>query len=228
MAPYTPGDTSRGTARYRTTGASERSPVVYIIDDDESVVLSLCALLESVGHTVRGYTSPTAFLREYSVDTYGCIVMDERMPEMTGHVLHEELIRRGCRLPIIICTAFAEVDYAVDEMRKGAYIVLQKPIQERILIDVISEALWQDTHRRRHHERQRAFDERHEKLTTRQRQILDFVVHGTPSRAIAETLGVSERTVELHRARILRIMGVKSTTELAYLVAANTETSTDA
>lgn len=194
-------------------------PTVYVIDDDEAVVSSMCVLLDSVGHTVRGYTSPRTFLRDYSESSSGCIVMDERMPEMSGHVLHDELIRRGCMLPIIVCTGFAEVDYAVSEMRKGAYTVLQKPIQDRLLIDAVAEALWQDTSRREQRARRREFDERRAKLTPRQRQILEFVVHGTPSRAIATQLGVSERTVELHRARILRVMGVRSTTELAYLVA---------
>jgi FixJ family two-component response regulator len=184
-------------------------------------VISICSLLESVGHDVRGYTSPRAFLRDYTDRTYGCIVMAERMPAMTGDVLHEELLRRGCKLPIIICTAFADANYAVGEMRKGAFVVPQKPVQEPTLINMVSEARWLDTTRRERRERRRAFDKRHESLTTRQRQILDFVVHGTPSRAIAENLGVSERTVELHRVRIVRIMGLRSTTELAFLVASN-------
>lgn len=212
-----------GVRRPESQDPASRERIVYVIDDDEAIVSSLGVLLESVGHTVRGYGSPRAFLREYDESVGGCIVLDERMPEMSGHVLHDELRKRGCPLPIIICTGFAEVDFAVSEMRKGAFTILQKPVQERVMIDAVSEALWQETLAREKRERRRAFDERRGKLTTRQRQILGFVVHGMQSRVIAERLGVSERTVELHRARILRVMGVKSTTELAYLVASHDE-----
>lgn len=200
-------------------------PVVYVVDDDEAVVSSICVLLESVGHRVKGYTSPRRFLEEFDLESRGCIVLDERMPEMSGHVLYDELVRRGCKIPVIFCTAYAEVEYAVGEMRKGAFTVLQKPINSRILIDAVAEALWQDSCEAEKRLYRRAFDQRCSKLTTRQRQIMGFVVKGEPSRVIAETLGVSERTVELHRARILRVMGVKSATELAYVVASYTETS---
>lgn len=207
------------------TSASDiaANPIVYVIDDDEPTVSSLCVLLESVGHRVSGYTSPRRFLNECDISTNGCIVLDERMPEMSGHVLHDELLRRGCTMPIILCTGYAEVDYAVDRMRKGAFTVMQKPIHERLLMDAVAEALWQDSRDSSERERRRAFEKRCGNLTPRQRQIMDFVVKGVPSRAIAKDLGVSERTVELHRARILRAMGVKSTTELAYEVASHTD-----
>lgn len=196
-------------------------PVVYVVDDDEAVVSSFVVLLESVGHTVKGYTSPRRFLEELDLESSGCIVMDERMPEMCGHVLYDEIVRRGCKIPVIFCTAYAEVEYAVDEMRKGAFTVLQKPVNSRILIDAVAEALWKDSCGAERRFYRQAFDQRCAKLTTRQRQIMGYVVKGASSRAIADTLGVSERTVELHRARILRVMGVKSATELAYVVASH-------
>ena len=196
-----------------------------MVDDDDAVVSSLQVLLESIGYQVRGYTSARVFLREFDIDldVGGCIILDERMPEMSGRVLQEELTRRGCMMPIILYTGYADVEYAVELMRNGAFTVLQKPSNDRALVDAVAEALWQDARARENRQRRRRFEDARRSLTARQGEVLDLVVRGMPSRGIAKQLGLSERTIELHRARILQVMGVKSTAALVYLVALNSD-----
>src|SRR5262245_42563723 len=131
---------------YRTTipqSEQATSSVIFVVDDDEAVVSSLQVLFESIGHEVRGYTSARSFLREFNtdLDVGGCIILDERMPEMSGRVLQKELTRRGCSMPVILYTGFAEVEYAVDLMRNGAFTVLQKPSNDRVLVAAVAEAL---------------------------------------------------------------------------------------
>lgn len=196
-------------------------PVVFVVDDDEVLVDSLRTLLESVGHRVRDYPSATAFLEDFAFgnEVPGCIILDERMPGMTGHALHDELVRRACGTPIIVCTGYAEVGLAVEAMRKGAITVIQKPFRPQSLLDAVHEAIRQDLVRHAQRARRREFDARRDRLTARQREVMVLMVQGKPNKAIASELGISERTVELHRARVLRTMNVNSTTELAFSVA---------
>jgi FixJ family two-component response regulator len=196
-------------------------PIVSVVDDDAAMVDSLRVLLESVGHRVNEYGSARAFLSgfDFTSDAAGCIILDERMPGMTGHALHEELVRRGCSTPIIVCTGFAEVELAVDAMRRGAITVIQKPFRPQALLDAVHEAIHRDQERQQRNAKHQGFDTRRARLTDRQRQVMALMVLGKPNKAIAADLGISERTVELHRARVLRTMSVDSTTELAFLVA---------
>lgn len=196
-------------------------PVVFVVDDDEVMVDSLRTLLESVGHRVRDYASANAFLGEFASadETPACIILDERMRGMTGHALHDELVRRACATPIIVCTGYAEVDLAVEAMRKGAITVIQKPFRPQALLDAVHEAIRRDRARHEQRARRREFDARRDRLTTRQREVMALMVQGRPNKAVASELGISDRTVELHRARVLRTMNVSSTTELAFLVA---------
>jgi two-component system response regulator FixJ len=220
---------SPGTGRRRNTGDDSRptgageneKPIVSVVDDDAAMIDSLRVLLESVGHRVHDYGSARAFLSgfDFASDAAGCIILDERMPGMTGHALHEELVRRGCFTPIIVCTGFAEVELAVDAMRRGAITVIQKPFRPQALLDAVHEALRRDQERLGRSAKRQGFDSRRARLTDRQRQVMALMVLGKPNKAIAADLGISERTVELHRARVLRTMHVDSTTELAFLVA---------
>ncbi len=200
-------------------------PIVSIVDDDEAMVDSLRTLLESVGHRVDEYSSARAFLErfDFANDGPGCIILDERMPGMTGHALHDEHVRRRCPTPIIVCTGYAEVDLAVEAMRKGAITVVQKPFRPQVLLDAVHEAIRRDSVRHARSTRRQAFDVRRSRLTERQHQVMALMVQGKPNNEIAADLGISERTVELHRARVLRTMSVDSTTELAYLVAKHDE-----
>jgi RNA polymerase sigma factor (sigma-70 family) len=199
--------------------AENAKPTIFIVDDDDAMVDSLRVLVESVGHQACGYESAAEFLDDFDPARPGCIILDERMPGMSGHKLHEELLRRGSTIPIIMCTGHAEVQMAVDAMKRGAVTLVQKPFRDQDLLDAIEEALRRETASRQRRTRKRAIESRLETLTPRQREVMDLMVRGKPNKVIALELGISERTVELHRARVMRAMEVSSAAELAYLVA---------
>jgi two-component system response regulator FixJ len=191
---------------------------VSIVDDDRSVTDSLRVLIESVGQQVGTFNSATDFLAAYDPEQPGCIVLDERMPGMSGHALQKELVKRGALSPVIIITAHAEVQMAVDIMRLGAVTLIEKPFRDQMLLDAIAEALKLDAEARARHQNRQSLESRLEKLTPRQREVMELVIRGLPNKSIARELGISERTVELHRSRVLRTMNVKSAAELAFAV----------
>ncbi len=191
---------------------------ISVIDDDRSVTDSLRVLIESVGHEVETFNSAEDFLESYDPNRPGCIVLDERMPGMAGHVLQQELVRRGSVTPVILITAHAEVQMAVDAMRLGAITLIQKPFRDQALLDAIDEALKKDAAIRVKHDGRQALEDRLERLTDRQAEVMELVIRGLPNKAIARELEISERTVELHRSRVLKTMEVGSAAELAYAV----------
>ena len=191
---------------------------VSIVDDDRSVTDSLKVLIESVGQRVATFNAATDFLATYDPEQPGCIVLDERMPGMSGHALQKELVKRGALSPVIIITAHAEVQMAVDIMRLGAVTLIEKPFRDQVLLDAIAEALKLDSEARARHQNRQSLESRLEKLTPRQREVMELVIRGLPNKSIARELGISERTVELHRSRVLRTMNVKSAAELAFAV----------
>lgn len=193
-------------------------PTIAIVDDDTSVTDSLKVLIESVGQDVETFNSATDFLASYDPERPGCIVLDERMPGMSGHALQEELVKRRALSPVIVITAHAEVQMAVDAMRLGAVTLIQKPFRDQTLLDAIAEALKRDEEARERHQDRQSLESRLEKLTARQREVMELVIRGLANKAIARQLGISERTVELHRSRVLRAMDVKSAAELAFAV----------
>jgi RNA polymerase sigma factor (sigma-70 family) len=193
-------------------------PTIAIVDDDTSVTDSLKVLIESVGQDAETFNSATDFLAAYDPERPGCIVLDERMPGMSGHALQEELVKRRALSPVIVITAHAEVKMAVDAMRLGAVTLIQKPFRDQELLDAIAEALKRDEEARERHQDRQSLESRLEKLTARQREVMELVIRGLANKAIARQLGISERTVELHRSRVLRAMDVKSAAELAFAV----------
>ncbi len=199
-------------------GGSRMTKTVWIVDDDCSVTDSLATLLESVGHQVETYNSAHEFLAGYNPERAGCIVLDERMPGMSGHELQQELVRRRVLTPVILITAYAVVQLAIDVMRLGAVTLLEKPFREQQLLDAITEALKRDTEARERQRDRRVLQSRIEQLTTRQREVMELVVQGLPNKSIAHDLKISERTVELHRSRMLNCMDARSAAELAYAV----------
>jgi two-component system response regulator FixJ len=200
-------------------GDEQAKPTVFIVDDDPAMADSMRVLLESVGHRTHSYGSAAEFLDDFDQDQPGCIILDERMPGMSGHKMHEELLRRGSTIPIIMCTAHAEVQMAVDAMKRGAVTLIQKPFRDQDLLDAIEEALRRDSALRQRASQRRALASRLASLTPRQREVMNLMVRGNPNKTIAIELGISERTVELHRARVMRAMEVNSAAELAYLIA---------
>ena len=189
--------------------------VVFVVDDDEAVRDSLGLLLRSVGHRTELFDSANAFLEAFDAGRRGCLVLDVRMPGMSGLDLQRELSRRGAQLPIVFITGHGDVPMAVRAMQDGAVDFLEKPFKEQDLLDRISGALAIGSRRRRESDEEAAIADRHASLTPREREVLDLVVEGIANKVIASRLGASRRTIEIHRANVMRKMEADS---LAHLV----------
>ena len=196
----------------------ERSPVVFIVDDDEAVRSSLRLLLKSVGLVPAALGSAREFLDKYDPTQPGCLVLDVRMPEMSGLELQEKLNLQGAVIPVIFITGHGDVPMAVEAMRAGAYDFLQKPFRDQDLIDRIQRALQKDRASRTVLNERSLIHERLESLTPREREVLTMVTAGKPNKTMAADLGVSQRTVEIHRARVMEKMGASSLAQLVRMV----------
>jgi len=191
---------------------------VHVVDDDAAVRQSLRALLKSLGHDFVGHASAEEFLRVYDPEQPGCLILDVRMPGMTGIELQQELQRTGIDIPVIIVTAFGDVPMAVDALKDGAVDFLQKPYSRKALANSIDRALKVDREQRAVTAECSGVDERLASLTPREREVMHHLVAGLANRAIAETLDLSVRTVEAHRAEVLRKMAVSSAAGLVRVV----------
>lgn len=192
----------------------ELSPTVFIVDDDAAIRVAMQALLDSVNIAHEIYASADEYLENVGEQRPGCLVLDIRMPGLGGLELQDELINRGNTVPIIFITGHGDVPMAVEAMQKGAVDFIQKPFRDQELLDRIREALATDKQRR---EKQQVHDEvtrRLKKLTKREREVFNLVVTGKPNKVIAYELGVSQRTVEIHRARVMEKMQARSLANL--------------
>lgn len=192
----------------------EPAPTIYIVDDDEGVRNSVRFLLKSVGLASHTLASANEFLDTYKPEHPGCLVLDVRMPGMSGLELQQRLNLRGAIIPVIFITGHGDIPMAVEAMQHGAFDFLQKPFRDQDLIDRIQRALERDAHNRAalaEHERIRAsFDS----LTPREREVLALMIRGKPNKVMATELGVSQRTVEIHRARVMEKTGAASLAQL--------------
>jgi len=191
-----------------------REPVVFVVDDDEAVRNSLRLLLKSIGMPAVAYASAEEFLAGYDDEQPGCIVLDVRMPGMSGPELQGELNRRGALIPVIFITGHGDVPMAVEAMRHGAVDFMQKPFSDKDLVSRIQLAMAAD---RRNREAIGAKDQIHARiaaLTPRERQVLDLVTQGKSNKVIAGDLGASQRTVEIHRSHVMEKMGATSLAQL--------------
>lgn len=191
-----------------------RDSKVYIVDDDQAIRHAMELLMRSVGLDYEIFHSGDDFLSRHSNDRAGCLVLDIRMPGLGGLELQEMLNDMGSTLPIIFITGHGDVPMAVEAMQKGAVDFIQKPFRDQELLDRIGEAVKADQERRSAREEQTAVRSRIETLTNREREVLDLVVTGKPNKVIAYELGVSQRTVEIHRARVMGKMEAKSLADL--------------
>jgi two-component system response regulator FixJ len=196
----------------------EHPPVVYIVDDDEAVRGSLRLLLKSVGLTPNALGSAREFLSKYDPAQPGCLVLDVRMPEMSGLELQEQLNLQGAIIPVIFITGHGDVPMAVEAMQAGAFDFLQKPFRDQDLIDRIQRALEKDRANRAALTERTVIRERLESLTPREREVLTMVTAGKANKVMARDLGVSQRTVEIHRARVMEKMGASSLAQLVRMV----------
>ena len=191
--------------------------VVYIVDDDFDVRESLEILMDTVGQPYKSYETALAFLEEYHDGMRGCLVLDIRMPRMSGLELQQKLIERNTLLPIIFITGHGDVPLAVEAMRRGALDFIRKPFGEQNLLDRINEALdIEDGKRRTRLDKQQVLD-RFNSLSDRELDVLELVAEGKMNKVVAQDLGISERTVEAHRSHIMHKLGVQTLAQLVRL-----------
>lgn len=195
----------------------EEQAVVYVVDDDRAVRDSLGLLLKSVGIENETYESASAFLEAYQPDRVSCLVADIRMPGMSGLELQRELNVRKVRLPLIFITGHGDVPMAVEAMKGGARDFLTKPFRDQDFLDRVRAAVSEAESGFEDEQKQREVRARFESLTRRETEVMDMVVKGAANKVIAMDLGVSQRTVELHRARVMQKMQVRSLAELVRL-----------
>ena len=189
--------------------------IVSVVDDDSAVRDSLSVLLESAGYRIRAYGDAQSFLAAYTPGQVGCLVLDVQMAGMSGPQLQAELLRRGADVPIVFLTAYGDVPTSVQAMKRGAVDFLVKPVVGAELLERIQVALTKSRHAQGEASRRLALQSRLDGLTPREREVMAMVVLGWSSKVIARHLGISHRTVEIHRARVMQKTGAGNLTELA-------------
>jgi FixJ family two-component response regulator len=187
---------------------------VFVIDDDQAVRDSLGLLLKSMGTKARLFDSAQAFLDQYEPAMTGCIVLDIRMPGMSGMELQQRLKAMHCMIPIIFVTGHGDVPMAVEAMHHGAFDFIQKPFRDQELLDRINHALSWDQEHRSEEDQRRGVQQRFASLTPREREVMGCVVRGLANKVIAMDLDLSQRTVEIHRARVMEKMDARSLADL--------------
>jgi FixJ family two-component response regulator len=198
--------------------STEPESTVFVVDDDDDLRESLTWLLESAGLRVKTHPTAQEFLNGYDPEAPCCLVLDVRMPGLSGLDLQEELTRRGVPPPIIIMTGHAEVPMAVRAFKGGAIDFLQKPFSDQVLLERVRQALDLDRRTRLDRSAHAKLATLLAYLTPREREVMDLVVAGKPNKIIASDLGISPKTVEIHRARVMEKMQAGSVAELARLV----------
>jgi two-component system response regulator FixJ len=196
----------------------QQAPTIFVVDDDEGVRNSLRFLLKSVGLDTRALASASEFLDIYQPAQPGCLVLDVRMPGMSGLELQQQLNLRGAVIPVIFITGHGDIPIAVEAMQQGAFDFLQKPFRDQDLIDRIQRALGRDARNRAALAQHAKIRERLESLTPREREVLALMARGKPNKVMAAELGVSQRTVEIHRARVMEKSGAASLAQLVRMV----------
>ena len=193
------------------------SGTVFVVDDDESVRDSISIMLDSVGVENRAYESALDFLEHYDADEHCCLVLDIRMPGISGLELQDTLNGRGLEVPIVFITGHGDIPMAVEAMRKGAVHFIRKPFREQELLDAINEALQLDSASRSADEERAAVRELVSELTPREHEVFELVCDGKANKVIAIDLGISERTVEIHRSQVMHKTESRSLADLVRL-----------
>ncbi len=192
-------------------------PTVFIVDDDEALRRSLQWLLESVSLRSEAYASSKEFLDTYDPERPGCLVLDVRMPGISGLDLQEMLTTRGISLPVIIVTGHADVPMAIRALKSGAFEFIEKPYSDQVLLDRIHQAIALDGEQRRDGSRKADVASRLALLTPREREVMDLVVRGKANKQIANALKLSPKTIEVHRAQVMKKLRAESVAELVRL-----------
>lgn len=193
---------------------TNQQPTVFIIDNDVPLRASLRFLLESASLQCEEFDSAEAFLVAFDPDRPGCLILDVRLPGMSGVALQQELGSGGHRLPVIVTTGFADVGTAVSMLKRGAFDFFEKPFSDQQLLERVQQAIAFDASRRRARAQREALTARIARLTAREHEVFQEVVHGKANKVVAIEFGISEKTVEVHRARVMQKLGAGSLAEL--------------
>lgn len=192
--------------------------VIHIVDDDESIRRALSAIAQSAGHPVAAHPSAEAFLANVPKDSGGCVVADVRMPGMTGLQLQQAMHERGLELPVIMMTGHGDVAMAVEALKNGADDFLEKPLDEENFLGSVGKALARSQTLLKRRRQRDEIRRRADLLTAREREVMALIVEGAPNQAVADRLGISVRTVENHRARIMDKMQANRFSDLVRMV----------
>lgn len=193
-------------------------PMVFVVDDDPAVTEAIEELVKLIGLRVRAYGSAGDFLQEYQRNGPACLVLDVRMPGISGLELQKRLTATGDSIPVIIVTGHGDIRMAVDAMKGGAHEFLEKPFRAQDLCDSIQKAVQSDQDTWKRYRQREEARRRIEQLTTAEREVMEMVFAGKTNRSIAEELGLSLRAVEDRRARMMKKLGIESRAELVQVV----------
>lgn len=192
----------------------DNEQIVHIVDDDEGIREGLGLLLDTVGLSYELYSDAIEFLETYDANKGGCLVLDIRMPKMSGLDLQARLNEMGSRLPIIFITGHGDIQMAVEAMRRGALDFIRKPFREQELLDRINQALGFEAGRRKDMLEQQKIKDMIGELSEREREVFNRVTAGELNKVIGKDLGISDRTVEVHRSSIMQKLGAKTLAQL--------------
>ncbi|WP_027856436.1 response regulator transcription factor [Marinobacterium jannaschii] len=196
-----------------------KQATVFIVDDDDDFRDSMQWLLESANHQVVAYSSAQQFLDQYN-DELGCMLLDVRMPEINGLALQQILIDRGMKIPLVVISGHGDIPMAVTAIKNGALDFIEKPFDDNVLLRLVEQALQTACSQQQDLESHNAIKERYANLSRREKEVMELVVKGKANREIAEELGISPKTVEVHRSRVMSKMQADSLPELVRQAAA--------
>jgi FixJ family two-component response regulator len=192
----------------------EEEPTVFIVDDDRALCEALTFLLESVNLPCRTFRTAQEFLDGYDPDRPGCLVLDVRMPGMSGLDFQGELAVRNYQIPVIMITGYADVSMAVRAIKAGAVEFLEKPFGDQVILECIQQAIERDRKSRKMRAERAEFEERLSRLTPREREVMDLLMEGLANKAIAAKLSLARKTIETHRANLMAKMKAASLADL--------------
>ncbi len=194
------------------------TPLIYLVDDEFAVRDSLTLFIESTGRQIKSFDSAQAFLNDYDTKQPGCLILDVKMPSMTGHELQEELTARSITIPIIFISGNADIPDSARAFRAGAVDFLEKPFDNDLLLARVDEAIKKDLDARYQLAEKNKIQERFERLTEREKQVLQLIVNSHSNKEAARILDISHRTIDAHRARVMEKMQADNITKLIAMV----------
>ena len=209
---------TKGMQSARSTGPLETAvPTVFIVDDDESLRRSLVRLIRAEGYIAESYDSAKAFIEREPFTGVGCLLLDVRMPGISGPELHAELLERNVSLPVVFLTAHGDLLTGIGAMKKGAVDFLQKPVDDELLLQTLHLAIQRHATQQRHGQEMQGIESCLAALSKREREVLKHVIDGRLNKQIADDMGISIKTVKVHRGHVMEKMAVDSLAELVHL-----------